>query len=197
MAIRAPDGANKVNLFSRLLIIYHRFLKKTAFMTGIEYAFLFFTNSGCKSFFQQNYMKMLLLNVVHQSIVQPHLHCFYCFGKCVEQESLILPFTASPLLAYIQLSPSLLVIPVVGSAGQSPPAEPDKMKPFFPSMVGPIIQLEVPVRTVRYLSSLEEVFCRTCNQLTPLTKSIVDLFFYIFISNILSFWDVSLIEGEH
>ena len=72
---------NQVNLFNRLLIIYHRLITKTAFMTRIEYAFLFFTNSGCKSFFQRNYMKMLLLNVVHQSIVQPHLNCFYFLGS--------------------------------------------------------------------------------------------------------------------
>ena len=144
-------------------------------MTGIEYAFLFFTNSGCKSFFQRNYMKMLLLNVVQQSIVQPHLHCFYFFGKCVEQKSLISPLT-HPGALYLQLvKPSLLLIPVVGSAGQSPPAEPDLMKQLSPSMVSLIPQEVVPVATVRYLSSLEEVFCRTCNQLTPLTKSIVDI----------------------
>ena len=142
-------------------------------MTGIEYAFLFFTNSGCKSFFQRNYMKMLLLNVVHQSTVQPHLHCFYFFGKCVEQESLILPLTHSsfPTSPYLQLVlPLILLIPVVGSAGQSPPAEPDEMKPSIPSMVGRIAQVVPPVHTVRYLSSLEEVFCRTCNQLTTLTR---------------------------
>ena len=147
-------------------------------MTGIEYAFLFFTNSGWKTFFQRNYMKMLLLNVVHQSIVQPHLHCFYFFGKCVEQESLILPLTHSPFSAspYIQLvRPFLLLIPVVGSAGQSPPAEPDWMKAPFPSMVGLILQVVMPVHTVRYLSSLEEVFCRTCNQVTTFTKWIVYL----------------------
>ena len=120
-------------------------------------------------------MKRLKLNVVHQFIFQPHVHCCYFFGKCVEQESLISPLT-HPGALYIQLvRPSLLLIPVVGSAGQSPPAEPDWMKPFFPSMVEPIVQLVLPVRTVRYLSSLEEVFCRTCNQLTPLTKWIVDL----------------------
>ena len=37
---------NQVNLFNRLFIIHHPFILKTAFMTGIEYAFLFFTNSG-------------------------------------------------------------------------------------------------------------------------------------------------------
>ena len=102
---------------------------------------------------------------------------FYCFGKCVEQKSLILPLTHSPSHQYLQLvKPSLLLIPVVGSAGQSPPAEPDSMKePPFLSMAGRILQPVVPVRTVRYLSSLEEVFCRTCNQLTTLTKSIVDI----------------------
>ena len=158
-------------------IIYHRFITKTAFMTGIEYAFLFFTNYGCKSFFQRNYMKMLFLNVVHQSIVQPHLHCFYFFGKCVEQESLILPLTHPPSLGvYTQLvNPSLLLIPVVGSAGQSPPAEPDWMKLLGPSMSSLILHLVQPVLTVRYLSFLEEVFCRICNQLTPLTKWIVDI----------------------
>ena len=137
-------------------------------------------------------MKRLKLNVTHQSIVQPHLHCFYCFGKCVEQKSLILPLT-HPGALYIQLvRPSLLLIPVVGSAGQSPPAEPDEMKPPFPSMVERIPQLVFPVRTVRYLSSLEEVFCRTCNQLTTSTKSIVDLgvnsFFNIHNSIILCLW---------
>ena len=138
--------------------------------------FLFFSNSGCKSFFQQNYMKMLLLNVVHQSIVQPHLHCFYFFGKCVEQESLILPLTQSSFPEYLQLvRPSLLLIPVVGSAGQSPPAEHDWMKAPFPSMVGLILQVVMPVLTVRYLSSSEEVFCRTCNQVTTFTKWIVYL----------------------
>ena len=41
---------NQVNFFIFFLsfIIYHRFIKKTALMNGIEYAFLFFTNSGCK-----------------------------------------------------------------------------------------------------------------------------------------------------
>ena len=127
----------------------------------------------CKSFFQRNYMKMLLLNAVHKSTVQPHLRCCYFLGKCVEQESLILPLTQSSFPAYIQLvCPSLLLIPVVGSAGQSPPAEGESMKPPFqsPSMVEPIPQQGVPVGTLRYLSSLEEVFCRTCDQLTPLRK---------------------------
>ena len=41
---------NQANIFIAFLsfIIYHRFIKKTALMNGIEYAFLFFTNSGCK-----------------------------------------------------------------------------------------------------------------------------------------------------
>ena len=92
---------------------------------------------------------------------------FYFWGKCVEQKSLILPLT-HPGALYIQLVyPSLLLLPVVGSAGQSPPAEPDSMKQSFISMVERIAQVTVPVCTVRYLSFLEEVFCRTCNQLTP------------------------------
>ena len=123
-------------------------------------------------------MTRLKLNVVHQSIVQPHLNCFYFGGKCVEQESLILPLTHSsfPTSPYLQLVlPLILLIPVVGSAGQSPPAEHDWMKAPFPSMVGLILQVVMPVLTVRYLSSLEEVFCRTCNQVTTFTKWIVYL----------------------
>ena len=120
---------------------------------------------------QRNYMKRLKLD---QSIVQPYVHCFYFFGKCVKQERLILPLNnSSSHRVYIQLvPPSLLLIPVVGSAGQSPPAEPESMKPpsHPPSMSSLIAQVVEPVRTVRYLTSLEEVFCRTCNQLTPLTK---------------------------
>ena len=102
---------------------------------------------------------------------------FYFFGKCIKQERLILPLNnSSSHRVYIQLvPPSLLLIPVVGSAGQSPPAEHDWMKAPFPSMVGLILQVVMPVHTVRYLSSLEEVFCRTCNQVTTFTKWIVYL----------------------
>ena len=144
-------------------------------------------------------MKRLKLDVIHQSIVQPYVHYFYFFGECVKQERLILPLNnSSSHRVYIQLvPPSLLLIPVVGSAGQSPPAEHDWMKAPFPSMVGLILQVVMPVHTVRYLSFLEEVFCRTCKQLTTLTKWIVDLgvnsfFWYLhfkyFVPLVMSLW---------
>ena len=89
------------------------------------------------------------------------------FEAWVVQVRMISPL-CQPVSPYCQLVRSnLLLILLETWAGHVLPAEPDRMKQAFSSMMSLIDQFVLPVGTRRYLSSLDEVFCNTCRHLVP------------------------------